>query len=804
MKKIKIPVLPSPDNPIHKVSVEDNAIKAISPSFSVLGGKTHKKGGTMVQFGSTIVEAQQGEPLSTDENGNIIAWGKLKNPMTNNIFETDAKKLAKEEIKTINKLDKGAEKVNTSDYTKKIGAFSFGTGKVLTDAAIIEQQNIEDRKREYASTQQMMLDIAELSGKKPERIAKQMAKNGATLKNGVVKVRITGLPKNSQANNGGTFNPYQTPEEQYVSLINQDKANINLNQNHEYIQPLQQSPIPIAIPKSEFQDTTVQIPTQQTATSSPVVNTINKVGSFVTDAINAVGSVRRDIMVAAPQILNSMIPDVHNERERVEKRSANQYAYGTGSKMMYNDGGKIYQDPNRKVKYKEPDALIYPESITNLISNNQFSLPGTVQPTDQIKTTQPQGTSGFGEPIPLTDFNNYWGQDWSNNIKGFQEYYNQGIQTFNERYPNQALPTEIGFSDQGFRGVDGNYGYYTSSRGRPIVPLNLTNTKYQELTEKGIISKDNQGREYIDPRKLEGTGVKAHTDGIQLYAPRTTQKLDLLSLDENQLQPQRIEINQTPVTAEQIPITKVGAVNTTNEDQSQPTKLPSLADRNRLGIMSILPELSAMFDQPSYVPRQEFTPELLSPYQVTYQDRINQNMAVFNQQAQMMKNDPDALATLAAQARQANDNVLAEEFRTNQAISNQIYNQNVGTLNQSELQNMQLRDQQFIRQEQARENTKNNKRAALRSISEKVQQNKAENIAIRMIENMSKYRMDDNFNIVNYNPHPNFRYKNVKWDDLTEQQKKEAYPEAVKFTVNQSKEEETQIKRLGGSFIRRF
>jgi len=44
-------------------------------------------------------------------------------------------------------------------------------------------------------------------------------------------------------------------------------------------------------------------------------------------------------MIGAPQLLNALIPDHHNQRFYTPPTSYNQYAYGTGSQAMYQDGG---------------------------------------------------------------------------------------------------------------------------------------------------------------------------------------------------------------------------------------------------------------------------------------------------------------------------------------------------------------------------------------------------------------------------------------------------------------------------------
>lgn len=169
-------------------------------------------------------------------------------------------------------------------------------------------------------------------------------------------------------------------------------------------------------------------------------------------------------------------------------------------------------------------------------------------------------------------------------------------------------------------------------------------------------------------------------------------------------------------------------------------KVPSLADQNRLGLSQLLPEIAALTDRADFVPGQHYTPDLYQPYQVSFQDRLNQNNSSFKALTKQLVNNPSALATLAAQKYNADQQILGEQFRTNQAIANDVTNKNVSLINDAELKNIQLNDTQFVRQAQAEANTESRKFAALNSISSKVAQNRRDNTDIRLRESMFDYR----------------------------------------------------------------
>lgn len=173
-----------------------------------------------------------------------------------------------------------------------------------------------------------------------------------------------------------------------------------------------------------------------------------------------------------------------------------------------------------------------------------------------------------------------------------------------------------------------------------------------------------------------------------------------------------------------------------------PKKMTSLADKNKVGIVSLLPELAALADKPGFVPHQSFQPTLFQPYQVSFQDRLNQNNASFRGTQQALQNNPEAQSILAAQKYNADNGIMADQFRTNQQIDNQITNQNIQLINQAREKNLALNDQQYTRQEQARANTQANQRTAINSIANKFAQNKLENNNIRLYENLFNYRMN--------------------------------------------------------------
>jgi hypothetical protein len=121
-----------------------------------------------------------------------------------------------------------------------------------------------------------------------------------------------------------------------------------------------------------------------------------------------------------------------------------------------------------------------------------------------------------------------------------------------------------------------------------------------------------------------------------------------------------------------------------------------------------------------------YTPQLRVPYDISLQDQLNEITADQRSAQRMMGYNPAAQANLAAQTYGAKSKVLADQFRANQAMKDQVYSGNIATLNDAELKNLAIYDQQYTRQEQAKSNTKAIAQAALSSIGDKLAKHKAD------------------------------------------------------------------------------
>lgn len=182
--------------------------------------------------------------------------------------------------------------------------------------------------------------------------------------------------------------------------------------------------------------------------------------------------------------------------------------------------------------------------------------------------------------------------------------------------------------------------------------------------------------------------------------------------------------------------------------------VPSIrpSDAQSLDYNQLLGEMYALgTNQLEPVQAQSYQPQLKNPYDISLQDVLNENQADYRAQQRMVGNNPAAQAMLNAQKYAANQKVLGEQFRLNQANKDQVYSGNINTLNDARLKNLAIYDQQYDRQASARANTKATTQAALNSISSKYLQNDAANKKLQIYENLYGFRFDDQGRAVNYN-----------------------------------------------------
>jgi len=175
------------------------------------------------------------------------------------------------------------------------------------------------------------------------------------------------------------------------------------------------------------------------------------------------------------------------------------------------------------------------------------------------------------------------------------------------------------------------------------------------------------------------------------------------------------------------------------------TLLPYFRPSDKEGFDSsqLYPEMAALaMNQLQPVQAQLYNPDLGTPMDISLQDQLNANQSDFNALQRQLGYNPAALATLAANKYSANEKVLGEQFRLNQAEKQRVYEGNRALLNDAQLKNLGILDTQMVRQEQAKSNTRQQSLEALKSMSDKIAKNKLENRTLGIYENLYNYRFD--------------------------------------------------------------
>jgi hypothetical protein len=300
------------------------------------------------------------------------------------------------------------------------------------------------------------------------------------------------------------------------------------------------------------------------------------------------------------------------------------------------------------------------------------------------------------------------------------------------------------------------------------------NDKAQKVGSTARLEVDGQvGRQTVSAR----TAAREMGEPVEAYTPNTAFKLPV---------PKGGKVLDLKPTTEVTTDDKFDWMGLFN--QTLPYLRPS--DAERLDPNQLAGEMFALSqNQLEPVQAQLFQPELNVPYDISLQDILNENQADFRAQQRMVGYNPAAQGMLNAQKYAANQKVLGEQFRMNQAQKQQAYNENRGLLNQARLQNLGILDKQYERQAAAKSNTKATTQAALNSIADKYAKNKLENRTLQAYENLYNYRFDPRMRAQNMNPLVDWKsmIANANVNDLEEITKLAEATKAKKSTAKDTK-----------------
>ena len=151
------------------------------------------------------------------------------------------------------------------------------------------------------------------------------------------------------------------------------------------------------------------------------------------------------------------------------------------------------------------------------------------------------------------------------------------------------------------------------------------------------------------------------------------------------------------------------------------------------------------------VQAQTFQPMLDTPMDISLNDQLNAIDSQSRAAIRAAGQNPSAQAMIMAQTLEAKNKVLGEQTRINAANKMQTYDKNRAMLNDAQLKNLQILDQQYVRQAQARSNTREQAFNALSSIAAKTAQQRAANRKLAVMENMYGFRFTPSGRAINVN-----------------------------------------------------
>ena len=166
----------------------------------------------------------------------------------------------------------------------------------------------------------------------------------------------------------------------------------------------------------------------------------------------------------------------------------------------------------------------------------------------------------------------------------------------------------------------------------------------------------------------------------------------------------------------------------------------------------LYPEYFALAtNQVDPVQAQTFQPMLDNPMDVSFNDQINAIDAQSRAAIRAAGSNPSAQAMIMAQALEAKNQVFGNRDRINTTNKIQTFDKNRALVNDAKLRNLQILDQQYVRQAQAKSNTKEQTFNAISSIAAKTAQQRAANRKLAVMENMYGFRFTPSGRAINTN-----------------------------------------------------
>lgn len=739
--------------------LEGKKPKKLSDKTILFQGKSHKKGGQDIRFGGRVVNVEGGETAHIDSDGNLQIGGNLKNVFTNKLYKNDFKVIAKKESKLEKKKAKLEEELEFLVPKNKFDLVSMNTKTLNNKIADMELEEIEDEKEFFSITQEATKNIKHAFG------IEEFADGGE-------------VPKYAD---GGKLNKPKWGKDSQKSFEN----TLGRMSSETEVELLRELILGGKLPK-EYGDLTISQMTPKRAMTAAERYVRDKRFEKGGDKVITPKKGSRQGI----EILNNILEELRGNKQPTTTETADD----TGSKKT--DGirfrGQTVAKNNilKKVEEKAKKYKINSDVMLRLT---------LAESGGQATVESPAGALGFAQFVPKTAETYGLTREQLTSTKPedidavadaqakhikrmlvhFKGDYTKAVMAYNGgagMFANMSKFSDFrdfarseGISPDNFNNIDGKtWVKYLEQRRKTrgespgayhYETLDYTKRILNEAGKSVLLKDADVDEEGLEYENLEGDEEEDVT-GTGGGSGNTTSNSRTSGTDYEGQDEWGFDFGGTESDEEtDLPTEGGEVVSQPNEEieeieeelegevQAQQTQKARKEHKERIRISDIAPELSSLFDTPSYVQGDRYEPTLSQDYRVSFQDRINQNMSAFNRIAQNVGGNPEALSVLAGQLYNSNNAVLSEEFRTNQANINEVMNRNIETMNQAQMQNIGLRDQQYTRQEQAKENTRQNRRNAIRSISDKYNEADRANFTQGLYGQMTDYKVDKDGNI---------------------------------------------------------
>jgi hypothetical protein len=677
-------------------------------------GRSHDDGGIPIEYGQNGVEVEGGEPMFQMEDGGKVSdntsgivAGNLFIPDygVNEIGDPKAKgkkfkhyiaDLSKQEAKINKSVDKGVELVNTYDSGNEFDQLAFNSGKAMMMGGDLKLRTIAERKMDAAAVQNAILDTAEEFGVKSDDLAKgkiKMDKDNNMYAEFGKKVMFQkgGKASNSIDPNDSWISKILDYESKYGSGRGTGLSNFGYNDWEKFGHPNAPRTKQEAIDyfKQDYLPRVDNLPE----------GLRERMGDWV---YNTGKDPRIPLLLAAGKVKSNAFGVIADRIELANNPALLEERWNENSDEILK-------------KAKDPEFLKKVDTAKKIMYQN-INKPAIDKINPAYKNTWKGRTDMF-----------------SDDIQPIVQQAPVAQQAPIQQTAATAKPVAKAIAQERNMGrIDDEDIIIENRNVKKQVPAPAPVPRYSASSSQFPSPIDEEGNYYMPITQPTPTVGWDGTDDYQ-YKGNVTNAI-------NQATTSAPEVKDN----DWLKLTAMGL--TSALGQLRPS------DAELLDAAQLAPEMMSLaMNQLEPVQAQTLQPLLSQPTSYSLQDQLNEITSATRAAEKMSAYNPEAASMIAAQAYNAKNKVLGEQFRLNQAEQQRVAEQNRNVLNDTNLKNLAILDTQYQRQEQAKSATKQQAIEAMKSIADKVAKNKLENRQLGVMENLYNYRFNKSGQAYNLN-----------------------------------------------------